>query len=52
MKPPNLIDNNMTVGNADCASTCAMFSTVMFERHQTKIAIFGGKPGVPMEFKG
>ena len=29
-----------------------MFSTLMFERHQTKIAIFGGKPGLPMEFKG
>ena len=24
----------------------------MFERHQTKIAIFGGKPGEKIEFKG
>jgi hypothetical protein len=24
----------------------------MFERHQTKIAVFGGKPGENMEFKG
>ena len=24
----------------------------MFERHQTKIAIFGGKPGEVMEYKG
>ena len=40
------------VGNANCASTCAMFSTLMFERHATKIAIFGGKPGLPMEYKG
>ena len=42
----------LVVGNADCASTCAMFSTLMFERHATKIAIFGGKPGLPMEYKG
>ena len=40
------------MGNADCASTCAMFSTLMFERHATKIAIFGGKPGLAMEYKG
>lgn len=29
-----------------------MFSTLMFERHQTKIAVFGGKPGENVEFKG
>ena len=29
-----------------------MFSTLMFERHQTKIAVFGGKPGEVMEYKG
>ena len=29
-----------------------MFSTLMFERHGTKIAIFGGKPGLQMEYKG
>ncbi|KAH9854585.1 hypothetical protein C2E23DRAFT_817092 [Lenzites betulinus] len=40
------------VGNANCASTCAMFSTLMNERHNTKIAIFGGKPGLQMQFKG
>lgn len=41
-----------TVSNANCASTCAMFSTLMFERHQTKIAIFGGKPGEVLQYKG
>ena len=43
-----------TVGNANCASTCAMFSTLMNERHNTKIAIFGGQPdlSIPMQFKG
>ncbi|KAF5384319.1 hypothetical protein D9615_003317 [Tricholomella constricta] len=41
-----------TVNNGNCASTCAMFSTLMNERHNTKIAVFGGKPGEKMEFKG
>ena len=40
------------VSNGNCASTCAMFSTLMFERHQTKIAIFGGKPGEQVQYKG
>ncbi|KAI0827407.1 hypothetical protein BC628DRAFT_177026 [Trametes gibbosa] len=40
------------VGNGNCASTCAMFSTLMNERHNTKMAIFGGKPGLSMQFKG
>lgn len=29
-----------------------MFSTLMFERHGTKIAIFGGKPGEQLQYKG
>lgn len=29
-----------------------MFSTLMNERHNTKIAVFGGKPGENVEFKG
>ena len=29
-----------------------MFSTLMFERHQTKVAIFGGKPGELLQYKG
>ncbi|KAJ3829498.1 hypothetical protein F5880DRAFT_1470491 [Lentinula raphanica] len=41
---------NVMLGN--CASTCAMFSTLMNERLQTKIAVFGGKPGENVEFKG
>ncbi|KAH9927956.1 uncharacterized protein BXZ73DRAFT_78411 [Epithele typhae] len=45
-------ENIAIVGNANCASTCAMFSTLMNERHNTKIAIFGGKPGLQMQFKG
>ncbi|KAG6860617.1 hypothetical protein C0995_009371 [Termitomyces sp. Mi166 len=41
-----------TVNNGNCASTCAMFSTLMNERHGTKIAVFGGKPGEDVQFKG
>lgn len=40
------------MSNGNCASTCAMFSTLMFERHNTPIAIFGGKPGEQVQFKG
>ena len=29
-----------------------MFSTLMFERHNTKTAIFGGKPGEQLQYKG
>lgn len=29
-----------------------MFSTLMFERHNTPIAIFGGKPGEQVQYKG
>jgi hypothetical protein len=29
-----------------------MFSTLMFEHHKTKTAIFGGKPNEEMEYKG
>jgi hypothetical protein len=30
-----------------------MFGTLMYyERHNTKIAFFGGKPGLNMEYKG
>ncbi|KAJ4479394.1 hypothetical protein J3R30DRAFT_3288983 [Lentinula aciculospora] len=47
--PPFPIEN-VAIGN--CASTCAMFSTLMNERLQTKIAVFGGKPGENVEFKG
>ncbi|KAH8102238.1 hypothetical protein BXZ70DRAFT_62790 [Cristinia sonorae] len=50
--PPFDLRNVAIVSNGNCASTCAMFSTLMFERHQTKIAIFGGKPGEILQYKG
>lgn len=40
------------VGNGACPSTCALFSTLMYERLNTKVAIFGGRPGQHIEFKG
>ncbi|TDL16110.1 hypothetical protein BD410DRAFT_844665 [Rickenella mellea] len=50
--PPFDLSQVAIVSNGDCASTCAMFSTVMNERHGTKFAVFGGKPGENVEFKG
>ncbi|KAJ7672598.1 hypothetical protein DFH06DRAFT_96835 [Mycena polygramma] len=50
--PPFDLQNVAIVTNANCASTCAMFSTLMNEREQTKIAVFGGKPSESIEFKG
>ncbi|KAF8813458.1 hypothetical protein BYT27DRAFT_7180997 [Phlegmacium glaucopus] len=52
VKPPFNLNKVAIVSNGNCASTCAMFSTLMNELHRTKIAVFGGKPGEQMEFKG
>ncbi|KIY70218.1 hypothetical protein CYLTODRAFT_488261, partial [Cylindrobasidium torrendii FP15055 ss-10] len=51
-EPPFALENIGIVGNGNCASTCAMFSALMYEQIGTKIAIFGGKPGEQMEYKG
>ncbi|KAI0314927.1 hypothetical protein OF83DRAFT_1062983 [Amylostereum chailletii] len=40
------------VGNGNCASTCALFSSLMYERHGTQFALFGGKASNPIEIKG
>lgn len=40
------------VGNGNCASSCALFSTLMFEKFITKVAVFGGRPNQHIEFKG
>ncbi|KAG6860616.1 hypothetical protein C0995_009370 [Termitomyces sp. Mi166 len=50
--PPFHLSKVAIVNNGNCASTCAMFSTLMYERHGTKIAVFGGKPGEDVQFKG
>ncbi|THH11140.1 hypothetical protein EW146_g8141, partial [Bondarzewia mesenterica] len=50
--PPFDLKNVAIVSNGNCASTCAMFSTLMNERHNTSIAVFGGKPGEDVQFKG
>ncbi|KAI0028059.1 hypothetical protein K488DRAFT_59656 [Vararia minispora EC-137] len=51
-KPPFDLSKVKIVGNANCASTCALFSSSMFERHNTTFAIFGGKPGESIQVKG
>ncbi|KAF8327612.1 uncharacterized protein EI90DRAFT_3146311 [Cantharellus anzutake] len=51
-KPYFKAENIVIVGNGNCASTCAQFTTVMRERHNVKMVVFGGKPGEPMEYKG
>jgi len=50
--PPFDLNNIVIVGNGFCASTCATFTTLMFERHQTRIITFGGQPDLPIEYKG
>ncbi|KAI9450194.1 hypothetical protein BJY52DRAFT_199868 [Lactarius psammicola] len=50
--PPFDLDKIVIVGNGNCASTCAQFTTAMYERHQTKIVVFGGNQSRPIEFKG
>ncbi|KAH9077631.1 hypothetical protein EDB83DRAFT_2514346 [Lactarius deliciosus] len=50
--PPFDLNKVAIIGNGNCASTCAMFTTVMFERHQTKIAVFGGNTSQSIQFKG
>ncbi|KAF8270058.1 hypothetical protein EI94DRAFT_1771038 [Lactarius quietus] len=50
--PPFDLNNVVIVGNGNCASSCALFTTIMFERHQTKMAIFGGNPSQPIQYKG
>lgn len=50
--PPFDLKNVAIVSNGNCASTCAQFTTLMNERHNTTIAVFGGRPGQNVEFKG
>ncbi|KAH9169335.1 hypothetical protein EDB89DRAFT_1985343 [Lactarius sanguifluus] len=50
--PPFDLNQIVIIGNGKCASTCAIFTTAMFERHQTKIAVFGGNPSQSIQFKG
>ncbi|QRV84940.1 peptidase family S41 protein [Ceratobasidium sp. AG-Ba] len=40
------------VGNGECASTCALFTGVAYERLGIKVAMFGGNPGQASNFNG
>ncbi|KAH8986936.1 hypothetical protein EDB86DRAFT_2206928 [Lactarius hatsudake] len=50
--PPFDLNKVAIIGNGNCASTCSLFTTLMFERHQTKTAIFGGNPLQSIQYKG
>ncbi|KAF8270054.1 hypothetical protein EI94DRAFT_1723741 [Lactarius quietus] len=50
--PPFDLNNVVIIGNGNCASTCSLFTTIMFERHQTKMAVFGGNLSQPIQYKG
>ncbi|KAI0267484.1 hypothetical protein BC834DRAFT_982168 [Gloeopeniophorella convolvens] len=50
--PPFDLKNVAIASNGGCASTCSLFTTVMFERHNTKIAVFGGNPHQSIQYKG
>ncbi|KAH8990807.1 hypothetical protein EDB92DRAFT_724534 [Lactarius akahatsu] len=50
--PPFDLNQIAIIGNGNCASTCATFTTVMSERHQTKIAVFGGNSSQSIQYKG
>ncbi|KAJ7291209.1 hypothetical protein C8J57DRAFT_1271818 [Mycena rebaudengoi] len=50
--PPFDLKNVAIASAGTCASTCAMFASLMFEEHNTKFAMFGGKPFEPLEIKG
>ncbi|KAH9048867.1 hypothetical protein EDB84DRAFT_1556539 [Lactarius hengduanensis] len=50
--PPFDLNKVAIIGNGNCASTCSLFTTLMFERHRTKIAVFGGNPLQPVQYKG
>ncbi|KAH8994242.1 hypothetical protein EDB92DRAFT_1850975 [Lactarius akahatsu] len=50
--PPFDLEKILILGNGNCASTCAQFTTAMYERHQTKMVVFGGNQSQPIEYKG
>ncbi|KAF8267502.1 hypothetical protein EI94DRAFT_1580944 [Lactarius quietus] len=50
--PPFDLDNVLIVGNGNCASTCAHFTTFMYENYQTKMVVFGGNQSRSIEYKG
>ncbi|KAH7099194.1 hypothetical protein BKA62DRAFT_807097 [Auriculariales sp. MPI-PUGE-AT-0066] len=42
----------VVVGNGDCASTCALFTTLLSEKSGVKEYVFGVRPGLTVEYKG
>ncbi|KAH9849012.1 hypothetical protein C2E23DRAFT_841425 [Lenzites betulinus] len=50
--PPFDLSKVIIVTNSWCGSTCAMFTTLMHERHNTPIVVFGGNALLPIQYKG
>ncbi|KAF8525560.1 hypothetical protein BU17DRAFT_41653 [Hysterangium stoloniferum] len=50
--PKYVCSSYILMGNGNCASTCAMFTTLMQEKLKIKNVVFGGKPGQQIEYKG
>ncbi|KAH9854597.1 hypothetical protein C2E23DRAFT_817149 [Lenzites betulinus] len=51
-EPPFDLTKTLILGNSNCASACSVFITLMRERHNTTIVVFGGNPDMHMEYKG
>ncbi|KAH7090052.1 hypothetical protein BKA62DRAFT_745520 [Auriculariales sp. MPI-PUGE-AT-0066] len=50
--PPFPLDKVVVVGNGNCASTCALFTTLLTEKYNIREYVFGVKPGASVEYKG
>ncbi|KZV96492.1 hypothetical protein EXIGLDRAFT_424620 [Exidia glandulosa HHB12029] len=50
--PPFPLKDVVVVGNGNCASTCALFTTLLHEKQNVRMAVFGSKPGGQVEYKG
>jgi hypothetical protein len=51
--PPFAAEDYVIVANSICASTCSVFSSYLWQKHNFKSAVFGGTPFAPFsEFDG
>ncbi|KAH7099199.1 hypothetical protein BKA62DRAFT_772734 [Auriculariales sp. MPI-PUGE-AT-0066] len=47
--PPFPLGKVVVVGNGNCASTCALFTTLLTEKYNIREYVFGVKPGASVE---
>jgi hypothetical protein len=51
--PPFQGEDYVIVSNSICASTCSVFSSYLFQKHNVRSAVFGGTPSSPIgQFDG